>query len=138
MSQESEVGEVRMGATKHEIRALSECFSGSISSRPEGESGKAMASTQPELIRTLVPADRPARYENPPKYLNEALEDAERLLKYASEFGVSIEDELRDHILHARAVGVVNWTEEVAANVLASLSKLAARLKPITAESLKA
>ena len=97
-----------------------------------------MASTQPELIRTLVPADRPARYENPPKYLDEALEDAERLLKYASEFGVSIEDELRDHILHARALGVVNWTEDVAANVLSSLSKLAARLKPITAESLKA
>jgi hypothetical protein len=97
-----------------------------------------MASTQPELIRTLVPADRPLPYENTPKYLNDALEDAERLLKYAAEFGVAIDDDIRDRILHARALGAANWTEDVAASVLSSLSKLAARLRPITAESLKA
>jgi hypothetical protein len=97
-----------------------------------------MASTQPELIRTLVPADRPLRYENAPKYLNEALEDAERLLKYAAEFGVAIDDDIRNCILHARAIGAPNWTEDIAASVLSSLSKLASRLRPITAESLKA
>src|SRR5579883_2521589 len=97
-----------------------------------------MASTQPELIRTLVPADRALPYESTPRYLNDALEDAERLLKYAAEAGIAIEDDIRDHILHARALGVANWTEDVAASVLSALSKLAARLRPITAASLKA
>lgn len=93
-----------------------------------------MASTQPALI----PPDQPPHYENTPKYLNDALEDAERLLKYASEFGVAVEDDIRNSILHARAIGVAKWTEDVAAGVLSSLSKLASRLKPISAESLKA
>ncbi|HWD98257.1 MAG TPA: hypothetical protein VG345_04455 [Bryobacteraceae bacterium] len=97
-----------------------------------------MASTQTELIRTLVPADRQPAYANAPPYFSAALEDAERLLQYASEFGIPVEDEIRNRILHARAVGVANWSEEISASVLASLSKLAARLKPISAESLKA
>ncbi len=59
-------------------------------------------------------------------------------MKYAAESGAVIDDDIRDHILHARALGAANWTEDVAASVLSSLSKLAARLKPITAESLKA
>jgi hypothetical protein len=96
-----------------------------------------MASTQPELVRTLVAAERPPAFASTPQYFSEALEDAERLLKYASEFGIAVDDETRDRILHARAVGVANWTEEISASVLASLSKLAARLKPISAESLK-
>jgi hypothetical protein len=77
-------------------------------------------------------------YPNPPAYFDEALEDAERLLKYASEIGLDIGDDIRDHILMARAAVTGGWDEPTAANLLAALANLAARLKPVTAESLKA
>jgi hypothetical protein len=77
-------------------------------------------------------------YPDPPAYFNDALEDAERLLKYASEIGLDIEDEVRDHILTARAAVTTGWDEPTAANLLTALAKLAARLRPVTAESLKA
>lgn len=77
-------------------------------------------------------------YPHPPAYFNDALEDAERLLKYASEVGLDIEDDIRDHVLTARAAVTAGWDEPTAANLLSALAKLAARLKPVTAESLKA
>ena len=77
-------------------------------------------------------------YPHPPAYFNDALEDAERLLKYASEVGLDIEDDIRDHVLIARAAVTTGWDEPTAANLLTALAKLAARLKPVTAESLKA
>ncbi len=77
-------------------------------------------------------------YPDPPAYFNDALEDAERLLKYASEIGLDIEDDIRDHVLTARAAVTTGWDEPTVANLLAALAKLAARLKPVTAESLKA
>jgi hypothetical protein len=92
-----------------------------------------MATASPQLEPTN---DRPTHeasvtFAIPPAYFGEALEDAERLLKYAAESGIDIEGDTRDHILQARsAIG--------AANLLEALSKLAARLKPITAASLRA
>ena len=77
-------------------------------------------------------------YVEPPAYFAVALEDAERLLKYAAEAGIEIENTLRDHILQVRAASAAGWDEETAANLLSALAKLAARLKPVTAESLKA
>src|SRR5271168_2170355 len=71
-------------------------------------------------------------------YFVEALEDAERLLKYAAETGVDIDPPTRSAILHARAVPPDQWTEDMSASLLAALTGLAARLKPVTAESLKA
>jgi hypothetical protein len=76
-------------------------------------------------------------YADPPPYFNEALEDAERLLKYASEIGLSIEDSVRNHILEARSASGAKRDEETVANLLAALAKLAAQLKPVTAQSLK-
>jgi hypothetical protein len=77
-------------------------------------------------------------YTEPPSYLEGALEDAERLLKYSAEIGVDVDDDVRDHILQARTQSSVGWTETGAANLLSALTKLAARLRPVTAESLKA
>ena len=77
-------------------------------------------------------------YSELPAYFLEALTDAERLLKYAAETGVDIDDDTRDHILQARAAHISEWSEETAANLLTSLTKLAARLRPVTAASLKA
>jgi len=79
-----------------------------------------------------------ATFAVPPAYFGEALEDAERLLKYAAEFGIDIDEDIRDHILKARSAITIGWDEETAANLLKALAKLAARLKPVTAESLKA
>ena len=74
----------------------------------------------------------------PPAYFCGALDDAERLLKYAAEIGVDVSVETRSAILHARAVFNTGWTEEIAANLLSALTSLAARLRPVTAASLKA
>lgn len=79
-----------------------------------------------------------ATYAELPGYFLEALTDAERLLKYAAETGVEIDDATRDHVLQARAAHVSEWTEETAANLLTALTKLAAQLRPVTAASLKA
>ena len=78
------------------------------------------------------------KFSPPPSYFTEALDDAERLLKYAAEFGVPVDDSVRDRVLHARAIGVENWDEATAASVLAALSKLASQLRPITADSIRA
>ena len=80
---------------------------------------------------TGAPIERPA-------YFEDALEDAERLLKYAAEVGMDVAPGTRDHVLNARASNGSGWNEETAANLLTALTKLAASLKPVTAQSLKA
>lgn len=69
---------------------------------------------------------------------DETLNDAERLLDYATITGVEIDDATRNSILKARFESCGGWTETIAANLMAAESKLAARLKPVTAASLKA
>jgi hypothetical protein len=73
-----------------------------------------------------------------PSYLEDALKDAERLLKYAAEAGVDIEPDIRHSVVQARAFSGGVWKEDAAASLLIALTKLAAKLKPVTAESLKA
>jgi hypothetical protein len=73
-----------------------------------------------------------------PAYFKEALEDAELLLKYAAEIGIDVDAETRSAVLHARAVYPDGWTEDVAAKLLVALTALAARVKPVTAASLRA
>jgi hypothetical protein len=67
----------------------------------------------------------------------DTLEDAERLLKYAAEAGIEVETDIRNGVLQARAAFNTGWNETTAANLLASLTRLAVSLKPVTAESLK-
>jgi hypothetical protein len=74
----------------------------------------------------------------PPSYFSDALCDAERLLKYAAEIGIDVDPDTRAAVLRARTVYPHGWTEEIAAKLLASLTTLAADLKPVTAASLKA
>jgi hypothetical protein len=83
------------------------------------------------------PAER-IEYTKPPAYFAGALDDAERLLKYCAEVGVDVDEETRAAVLRARTAYGNGWTEEIAARLLAALTRLAARLKPVTAESLKA
>jgi hypothetical protein len=104
---------------------------------------QAKAAQTPEGFADAGPPDKSkpgstATYSEPPAYFDEALSDAERLLKYAAETGMEIDDDTRDHILQARAAKTSEWNEETAANLLTALTKLAAKLKPVTAASLKA
>jgi hypothetical protein len=73
-----------------------------------------------------------------PSHFKDTLQDAEHLLKYAAEIGVEVEAHTRDAILEARSGFNTGWDEHTAAHLLSALTKLAARLKPVTAESLKA
>jgi hypothetical protein len=91
--------------------------------------------TQPD---PTGPLDSTKDSAKPPAYFSGAIDDAERLMKYAAEIGIEVSDETRTSILHARAVFNNGWTEEIAAKLLTALTSLAARLKPVNAESLKA
>jgi hypothetical protein len=71
-------------------------------------------------------------------YLEEALQDAQRLLKYAAEAGVDIDPQVRHDVAQARASSGGAWSEEAAVSLLTALTQLAVELKPVTAESLKA
>jgi hypothetical protein len=63
---------------------------------------------------------------------------AERLLRYVAEAGIDIDDDVRKNIVRARTATRDACTEDTAANLLTALTKLAARVRPVTAESLKA
>ncbi len=76
-------------------------------------------------------------YPDPPGYFLEALQDGERLLKYAAEMGIEVDDKTRSSVLAARAAVTAGWDATTAANLLAALTKLATDLKPVTAESLR-
>jgi hypothetical protein len=98
------------------------------SASPAGESGFGTHSTGKGAAAEFAP----------PAWFGEALDDAERLLKYTAESGIEIDREVRDHILEARSALGSGWDEQTTANLLAALAKLSALLKPVTAESLKA
>jgi len=73
-----------------------------------------------------------------PPYFTCLIEDAERLMHYAAEIGVDVSDDTCRAILHARAIYPSHWDEDSAANLLAAVTSLSARLRPVNAESLKA
>lgn len=79
---------------------------------------------------------REAAYSKPPDYLDDALKHAERLLKYAAETGIHIGSAIRNSILQARTASSNGWNERTAANLLTALTDLAARVKPVSAETL--
>ncbi len=74
----------------------------------------------------------------PESYLEDVLQDAERLLKYAAEAGVDVDAEVRHNIVRARSASGGPWDFDVTTGLLTALTTLAAALKPVTAESLKA
>jgi hypothetical protein len=74
----------------------------------------------------------------PPAYFAEALDDAERLLKFAAETGIAVDDTTRDSVLQARTASVTGWTEPTVARLLTALTNLAGLVRPATAASLKA
>jgi hypothetical protein len=67
-----------------------------------------------------------------------AVEDSMALLMYAAETGRNVDDATRNSVLHAKAVTAAGGDETVTANLLGALTKLAAGLSPVTADSLRA
>jgi hypothetical protein len=104
--------------------------------------------SQPEIFTSNMANNKStATCTEPAPYFQEALEDAERLLKYAAEMGIDVDADTRDHVLEARAARVAadhvtgnqaTVSQATVANLLSALTKLAASLKPVSAESLKA
>jgi hypothetical protein len=73
------------------------------------------------------------------KYLSGKLEEAELLLGYAAEVGIEVEDKVRDGVLQARGASDGGGiTEPTASNLLIALTTLAAKVRPVTVESLRA
>jgi len=66
------------------------------------------------------------------------LDDAMLLLTHAAETGTAVDEATRTSILSARAATNLDWNFPGAANLLAALATLAAKLKPVTADSLRA
>ena len=66
------------------------------------------------------------------------VDDAMWLLMHAAETGRPVDDATRNNILHAKAAVDAGWGDAEAANLLSALTKLAAELSPVTADSLRA
>jgi hypothetical protein len=70
-------------------------------------------------------------------YVEQALRDAESLLKFAAETGVAVGDDIRTAVLSARGAFNKGLDEPTTANLLEALTKLAVLLSPVTPESLR-
>src|SRR5262249_19240003 len=73
--------------------------------------------------------ERSKRYEAPFSF-TDALEDAERLLKYAAEVGIAVDADVRSKVLAARGVDPSEWTQATIGDLLEALTKLAAGVRP--------
>ncbi len=72
---------------------------------------RAVAGVPGRLAHEAAKADTPVTQL--PPYFIEALEDAERLLKYAAEIGVSVDDNTRSSVLEARAAVSAGWNQKM-------------------------
>src|ERR1035438_2985024 len=100
------------------------------SSRSPGDSDK-------QVNGSLATGGKLASH-GPPAHIGKALTHAEQLLGYAAESGIEVDAGIRDSILRARAAGSAGWDETTVADLLEALTVLAAKLKPVTADSLRA
>jgi hypothetical protein len=77
-------------------------------------------------------------FVTPPAYFADALIDSELLLKYAAESGIAVDDVTLNAVLAARSVSESVWNEDIAAALMAALTRLAVLARPVTAASLRA
>ncbi len=82
---------------------------------------------------------RPAlKHHDTTPRLELTLENAEYLLNYAVESGIEVDPELAQTIVAARRGGSAVWDSLGAGTLIASISKLAAKVHPVTGETLRA
>jgi hypothetical protein len=70
--------------------------------------------------------------------LDQMLEDAEHLLNHAVEGGIEVEADIAKRIIAAIGVGPAVWDGSDAGDLTNAITKLAAKLYPVTAETLRA
>jgi len=87
--------------------------------------------------KTNQPGHGPLGSEATPNF-GCVLDDAMLLLTHAAETGTDVDETTRASILSAKAAANADWDFPGAASLLAALSTLAAKFKPITADSLRA
>src|SRR5882757_6897447 len=102
-----------------------------IVERPKPESGNSKP-----IVAETANRKHPNHDRTPP--FNGMLQDAEHLLNYAVEAGIEVDPKISKRILDAIAVGDAIWNEPEASELAAAMTKLAAKLKPVTAETLRA
>jgi hypothetical protein len=71
------------------------------------------------------------------RYVAAALDDAESLLKFASDSGITVDGDTRNDVLEARAAFDSGLDEKTVAKLLIALGVLAHAVAPVTAQSLK-
>jgi len=95
-----------------------------------------------ELTRLHVPRQF-GRLDNRPHAepfpgFSSAVDDAMRLMLYAADSGISVDDTIRDSVLRAASADGLGVDEKASSNFIAALTKLNAQLSPVTATGLKA
>lgn len=70
--------------------------------------------------------------------IDRVIHDAMLLLTHAAETGTDIDETTRTSILSATKIANPDWSDPAAGNLLIALANLAAKLKPVTADSLRA
>lgn len=90
----------------------------------------------PGSVVSLPSAEAKGPFRAAEHFKNE-LQDAENLIKYAADVGIDIDDETRGKVLAARLAAPHGWSEEHSSDLLAALTKLAARLRPVSGLSLR-
>jgi len=66
------------------------------------------------------------------------LRHAEHLLNYAVEAGIELDADIAQRIIAAKRLGPAIWDGPDAGALIAAITKLAAKLQPVTAETLRA
>ena len=84
-------------------------------------------------------SDSPEIKQEPERRFEDLLEDAERLLCYAAETGVSVEPGIGEAVLKARCARKTGTglSTPILRDLLTAYTTLTAKLKPVTAETLK-
>ncbi|HEY2733414.1 MAG TPA: hypothetical protein VGI70_05490 [Polyangiales bacterium] len=92
--------------------------------------------TKPEWSREY-PANDPAAL-NDGVYLGDQLAKAQQLLAYAAESGIDVDAPTRSAVLNGIVARESHWDAKSADDILTALTRLAAKVRPVTTESLAA
>jgi hypothetical protein len=85
-----------------------------------------------------IQSDRTSSGPSAIRDFGSVVNDAMLLLTHAAETGTEIDETTRTDILNAKTAASPNWNDPGAAKLLAGLATLAAKLRPVTADSLRA
>ena len=104
-----------------------------VSPLPETESSISASQFGRVIFEPLLPSSSETSCD-----YRRLVDDALLLLTHAAEIGIDVDETTRNSVLKAKTVAKPDWSSPGAADLLAALSKLAAKLHPVTADSLRA